>query len=74
MIEYLTMVKLLIIDLILILQKICLISGTNVVDQLNIYNFEQNNPNDFILEETVINQNTGPPDIFNSNNIIVQKN
>ena len=46
----------------------------NVVDQLNIYNFEQNNPNDFILKETIINQNTGPPDIFNSNNIIVQKN
>ena len=26
------------------------------------------------LKETIINQNTGPPDIFNSNNIIVQKN
>ena len=48
--------------------------STNVVDQLNIFNFEQNNPNDFILRVTTINQNTGPPDIFNSNNIIVQQN
>ena len=48
--------------------------STNVVDQLNIFNFEQNNENDFILRETVINQNTGPPDIFNSNNIIINRN
>lgn len=48
--------------------------STNVVDQLNIFNFEQNNENDFILKETVINQNTGPPDIFNSNNIIINRN
>lgn len=47
---------------------------TNIVDQLNIFNFEQDNPNDFILEVNSINKNIGPPDIFNSNNIIIQKN
>ena len=47
---------------------------TNIVDQLNIYNFEQDNPNDFILRVTNINKNIGPPDIFNSRSIIVNKN
>lgn len=47
---------------------------TNIVDQLNIYNFEQDNPNDFILRVTNINKNTGPPDIFNSQSIIVNQN
>lgn len=47
---------------------------TNIVDQLNIYNFEQDNPNDFILRINNINKNTGPPDIFNSKSIIINKN
>lgn len=47
---------------------------TNVVDQLNIFNFAQYNPNDYIVKIDITNSNTIPPEIFNSNYISVKNN